>query len=209
MKKLIFAILSIAILLPTASMDAKSKLEKAREKALKERTKELKKGGWEPVGTKTLELCLEEHFAKLNDLGEDGHEVVGISNKSKSKNVGVQTALNNAVITYAQEAGSTLKGRVISDINSNGVDPAGEFENFYAAYERLVEKEIKGELRPSFTILKTNKDGTVEVRTFFIVEEGQARLARQRALENAMKESELAAKHADQLSDFVRRGFEE
>lgn len=209
MKKLIFALLSLAILLPTASMEAKTKLEKAREKALKEKVKEYKKGKWETTSTKTVELLLIEHYDKLNALGENGHEVVGVSNKSQSKNVGIQTANNNAVITYGQEAGSSLQGRVISDISANGVDTSAEFENFFAAYERLVEREIKDEMKHSFTIFHTNPDGTVEVRSFYIVEEEGARKARQRALEAAMKESEIAAQHADKLSKFVREGFQD
>ncbi len=133
----------------------------------------------------------------------------GIYASTKSKNTGKQAAINNAVITYAQEAGSTLKGRVISDLNANGVDPAGEFDNFYAAYERLVEKEIRGEMQPSYTIIRTNPDKTYEIRTYFIVSELAASRARMRALEEAMKASEAAQKHAAKISEFVKQGFDQ
>ena len=116
-------------------------------------------------------------------------------------------AINNAAIIYAQEAGSSLQGRVVSDINANGVDTDSEFENFYAAYERLVEREIRNELEPSYTIIRTNPDGTYEIRSYFIVEESAAAKARQRALEAAMKDSEIAQKHAEKISGFVREGF--
>ena len=84
---------------------------------------------------------LAQNFSALD---EDGVEIVGIASNFKSKNVGVQMAFNNAVVTYAQRAGGQVKGRVASDISGDGTDAEGEFEHFYAAYEREVEKEIKG-----------------------------------------------------------------
>lgn len=208
MKKLMFALLALLIALPF-SAEAKTTLEKARSKEYKTKLKEYKKGNWEILGSRTLEYSLANHYDKLNTLGDDAHEVEGISSRSKSKNVGKQAAINNAVITYAQEAGSTLQGRVISDISSNATDPEGEFDNFFAAYERLVEKEIRGEMEPSYTIIHDNGDGTFEVRTYFIVAESAAQKARMRALEDALKNSETAQKYAEQLSNFVKEGFQE
>lgn len=207
MKKVIYALLALAFLLPTYAGAENKQLEKARKKELNTKLKEFKKGGWEPLGSRTLEVSLASHYDRLNTLGEDGHEIEGIAT-SKSKNAGKQAAINNAVITYAQEAGSTLQGRVVSDINSNANDPDAEFDNLYAAYERLVEKEIRNEMEPSFTIYRQNPNGTIETRTYFIVAESAAAKARQRALEAAMKESGIAQKYADQLSGFVKEGFD-
>lgn len=209
MKKLIFCLLSLALLMPLYAGAENKALEKARKKELKTKLKEYKKGKWEILGSRTLEYSLAAHYDKLNTLGEDGHEVEGISTRSKSKNVGKQTAINNAVITYAQEAGSTLQGRVVSDLNANDADVAGEFANFYAAYERLVEKEIRNEMEPSYTIIHTNPDGTYEIRTYFIISESAASKARQRAVEEALKNSEAAQKYADKISGFVKESFQE
>lgn len=208
MKKLVYALLALAFILP-ATASAKTPLEKAREKAHKEKLKEYKKEGWKPLGSKTLELVLLEHYDRLGQLGVNGHEVEGVSTRTKSVNTGKQMAINNAVVTYGQEAGSTLQGRVVADMSASGVDTDAEFENFFAAYERLVEREIKGELQPSFTIMKDNGDGSYEIRTYFIVEESAAQKARLRALEEAMKNSQVAASHADQISNFVKQGFDE
>lgn len=208
MKKIIYALLALAFILPSVA-NAKTPLEKAREKAYKEKLKEYKKEGWKPLGSKTLELVLLEHYDKLAQLGSNGHEVEGISTRTQSINTGKQMAINNAVITYGQEAGSTLQGRVIADMSANGVDTSAEFENFMAAYERLVEKEIRGEMVPSYTIMKENSDGSVQIRTYFIIEENQAQKARLRALKQAMQDSKVAADHAEQISNFVRQGFDE
>lgn len=207
MKKLIIGLMAIMMLIPAYAVAVNKQLEGARKKELKTKMKEYKKGKWEVLGSRTLEFSLARHYDRLNELGEDGHEVEGISTRSKSKNTGKQAAINNAVITYAQEAGSSLQGRVVSDMNANGVNVDAEFDNFYAAYERLVEKEIRNEMEPSYTIIRTNPDGTYEIRTYFIVAESAAAKARLRALEEAFKESEAARKYSEKISDFVREGF--
>lgn len=207
MKKLIAALMAFMLVVPSYAAPDSKAVEKASKKELKTKLKEYKKGKWEILGSRTLDYSLARHYDRLNQMGEEGHEVEGIATKVKSKNVGKQMAINNAAITYAQEAGSTLQGRVVADMNANGVDTSGEFENFYAAYERLVEKEIRNELEPSYTIIRTNPDGTYEIRAYFIVAESSAAKARQRALAEAMKDSEQAQKHADKISGFVKEAF--
>lgn len=209
MRKIIMALMALMMIVPVYAGTANKALEKARNKELKTKLKEYKKGGWEILGSRTLEFALAKHYDRLNQLGDDGHEVEGISTKTKSKNTGKQMAINNAAITYAQEAGSTLQGRVVADMNANGADASGEFENFYAAYERLVEKEIRNELEPSYTVIRTNPDGTFEIRTYFIVEESAAQKARLRALEAALQDSEAAQKISEKIRGFVDEGFKE
>ena len=206
MKKIVMLMLAMAMLVPVYA-DRNKDLEKARKKELATKTKEYKKGKWEIMGSHTIDYALAKHYDRLNQLGDDAHEVEGISTATKSKNTGKQMAINNAAITYAQEAGSTLQGRVIADMQANGIDPSGEFDNFYAAYERLVEKEIKNDMDPTYTIIRSNPDGTYEVRTYFVVAEDAAAKARQRALQQALKDSEAAHKYADKISDFVNQKF--
>lgn len=200
----------LAFCLVAPVVDAQNKaLEKELKKEYKDRKKELKKGGWEIFGTsRSADVTLLKHFDKLNTLGDDAKEVVGIASKFKSKNVGKQMAVNNACLTYAQAAGSYVKGRVMSDMAGDGVDAEGEMDNFYAAYERLVEKEIRGEMEESYSIIRDNGDGTFELQTYFIVNESAASKARIRAMEEAAKESAAAQKYANQISEFVQEGFE-
>lgn len=209
MKKLIMFLMAICLLAP--HVDAQNKtLEKARKKEYKTKMKEYQKENWKLFGsTRSLDVALLTHYDKLNNLGEDGHEIVGIASKFKSKNVGKQMAINNACLTYAQQAGSQVKGRIVSDMAGDGIDADSEFDNFYAAYERLVEKEIKGEMKESYSIIRENRDGTFEMQVYFIVSESAASEARIRAMEAAAKESAAAQKYAKKVADFVREGFEE
>ena len=209
MKKIILLILAAIFMVPAVEAENKQ-LQKALKKEYKAKIKEYNKENWKLFGSsRTLEVALLQHYDKLNTLGEDAQEVVGIASRFKSKNVGYQQAINNACIKYAQQAGSHLKGRVVSDIAANGDDTSGEFDNFYAAYERLVEKEIKGEMSESYSIIRCidPKSGEYEIQTYFIVNESAAARARIRAMENALKESEAAQRYAQKVSDFVKEGF--
>ncbi len=208
MKKFIVFLMAVCLMVPAVSAQNKQ-LEKMREKEYKTKMKEYKKDNWKLFGSsRSLEVALLTHYEKLNKLGDNGMEVSGVATKFKSKNVGHQMAINSACITYAQQAGSHLQGRVISDMDGDGVDAEGEFDHFYAAYQRLVEKEIKGEMQESYSILHDNGDGTCEMQAFFIINESAASKARLRALENAARETEMAQKYAERVSDFVREAFD-
>lgn len=201
-------LLAIFMFMPVMTNAQNKALEKALKKEYKTKMKEYKKEGWKVFGTsRSLEVALLTHYDKLTTLGENGYEVVGICARYKSDNVGHQAAINNACNTYARNAGSAVKGRVVSDMASNGDDTSSEFDHFYAAYETLVEKEIKGELQESYSIYKTLGNGEKTMQTYFIVNEDAATKARIRAYENALKESEAAQKYADKVSQFVREGF--
>lgn len=211
MKKLVLFLIAIIMMVPCVEADAQSKaLIKERKKEYKAKMKEYKKEKWELFGSsRTLEVALLTHYDKLNSLGDDGHEVMGIAAKFQSKNVGKQMAINNACVTYAQEAGSHVKGRVVSDMAGDGIEVGAEFDHFYAAYERLVEKEIKGEMQESYAIIRELGKGYYEMQVYYIVSESAASKARIRALENAAKESAAAQAYANKVSDFVREGFQE
>lgn len=184
-------------------------LNKALKKERAAKMKEYKKGKWELFGSsRTLDVALLKHYNMLDVAGEDTQEIVGTCTKCKSKNVGKQMAVNNACIQYAAQAGSSLKGRIVADMVGDASDGVNEFDHFYGAYERLVQKEIKNEMKESFTIIRSNNDGTYEMMVFFIVSESAATKARIRAMENALKESEAAQKHAEAISKFVKEGFE-
>ena len=205
MKKIFTFILALCFILPSFAQNYSKMEEKAQKKELKEKMKEYKKKGFEIMGSRTMEVALVKHYAKLNEYGDNAAVFDGISTRTKSKNLGEQMALNNATLKYAQKAGSTVKGRVVSDSfgDGSGSDNEAEFEKFYAAYERLIEQKVKNVLEPSYSIIKDNGDGTYEIQSFFIVNEPEARIAREQALEGALKDSKLAAQYGEQIRSYV------
>lgn len=207
MNKAITFVLMFFIMTSTMGFaaDSNKELEKALRKERTQKIKELKKGKWELLGSaRTLDVALLKHYDKLNSLGDDAYEIVGLATNFKSKNVGKQMAANNACMTYAQLAGSSVKGRIASDMAANGTDSTGEFDHFYAAYERAVQKEIRNEMTESLALIRQLVDGNYEIQVFYIVNEDAASKSRQRALENAAKETALAQSHAEKIAEFVR-----
>ena len=215
MKKTIQIMLVIGMLFACPVVNAQNKaLNKALNKEYKLKKKEFEKGQWIIYGTsRSLDVALLKHYQKLNEQ-ENAFEIVGVATAFKSKNIGKQVALNNACNLYARQAGSHVKGRIVSDMANNADDVSAEFDHFYAAYESLVEKEIKGEMRESFTVIReTGKDkksgaAIYEMQTFYVIDEDAASEARIRAFENAMRESAAAQKHAEMVSKFINEGFE-
>jgi type II secretory pathway pseudopilin PulG len=191
------------------SKKAEKQLQKARDKQFKDQKKQFTKEGWKISGSaKTVDVALLEYYQKLNS-GENNYQIVGEVSACKSINVCKQAAFNNAVTEYANRASSSVKGRITSDMNLDQTSGSGEFDKLYAAYERLVQAEIKGVLQQSFSIVKEKPDGNREYKTFFVINEEAASKARIRAIENAAKETDIAQEYANKISDFVREGFEE
>lgn len=209
MRKLLVILLATLLVAPVENASAQ-KMSRAIKKEYKTKMKQLKKEKWELYGSsRTLDVTLAKYYQEL-DSKENVREIMGNAAKFKSKTVGHQSAINDACRTYAQQCGSIVKGRIDSDLASDGEDVNSEFDHFYAAFERLVEKEIQGELVEKFSLIREiDKDGPVyEMQTYFLVDEEAASKARIRAYEQAVKESEAAQKMATKIGDFVKAGFD-
>ena len=154
------------------------------------------------------DILVVQPGAGTDEDSEGKGEVVGLASVSdaKHKNLLKSTAEVNAFTTYARNSGMALKGFIGADMGATDSEKA-EFEHVYQAYEGLVEKEIKGELKPSFSVIRETSDNRLEMQVFFLVDEDAATKARIRAFENAAKESEVAQKYANKISDFIREGF--
>lgn len=184
-------------------------LKKQYSKMYKVKIKEYKKEGWKlDSSSKTLEVALLEHYKKLKD--SNYQEIVGITSNCRSINICRQAAYNNAIITYANLAVSTIKGRIISDANldASDVEANNEFDKFYAAYERIVRMEIQdGVLESSYNIKRKNGDLN-EYQVYFLVNEDKALQARKKAMQRALEETQLAQKYVNEISNFINKGIE-
>ncbi len=184
-------------------------LKKQYSKMYKVKIKEYKKEGWKlDSSSKTLEVALLEHYKKLKD--SNYQEIVGITSNCRSINICRQAAYNNAIITYANFAVSTIKGRIISDANldASDVEANNEFDKFYAAYERIVRMEIQnGVLESSYNIKRKNGDLN-EYQVYFLVNEDKALQARKKAMQRALEETQLAQKYANEISNFINKDIE-
>lgn len=196
-RRLILIVLTVLLTVPVF----------ARGAEYRKKYREYKRGGWELYGSSmTLKSALKEHCEALSREGV--WEVTGTAEGIRSESIARQAAWNSACISYVQQAGAFLRGRIDSD-NHAGAGTEAEFSHFYSAYETLLQKEIRGELRPSYTVVRHRPDGTCEMHSFFLVDEEAAARARIRALELAASESEAAQRIAARIREFVMEGFDE
>lgn len=208
MKKIIMMLMALCLMAPVAiaqdTLPALTpKQEKLCNKNAKARAKQLKKQGFSIMGSLPLEDALYRHLAKI-ELGATEQEGHGTS---KSKNTGRQMCLSSAMAEYASKEVSQIQGRTFMDVQGNEIDPTGDenFVRFYAAFERLTQKEIKGEMQESFTVMKQNPDGSYEFDMFMTIDPQKANARRQKALQDAVTESGLAQQYANQMSDFINK----
>jgi hypothetical protein len=168
----------------------------------------MKKEGWKVTGSSlTLEAAIMKHLRTINSDDKNKELITSVS-MCKSLNVCSAQALNNALVRYAENAGSYVRGRVVSDLFNNASgDVPEEFDKFYAAYERLVSAEIKGEVQFSAAFEKPNDSGRA-YQAWFVVNEEKAGQARMRAMQRAFEETQLAQQYANQVANFVQAGFE-
>jgi hypothetical protein len=190
-----------------AQAQSDKKYRKTMEKVYKAKTKELKKQKWVASGTSlTLDAAVMKHLRTLN-ANENNKEIIATVSMCQSLNVCKSAALNNALLEYAQSAGSYVRGRITSDMfNNSSADVPEEFDKFYAAYERLVSAEVKGELDFSLALERPNGDGK-SYQAWYIVDEDKAMQARLRAMRRAAEETRLAQEYANQVSQFVQEAF--
>ncbi|MDE5902775.1 MAG: hypothetical protein K2H21_06115 [Muribaculaceae bacterium] len=208
MNRFIILIFMLMLIMPVADADNKQ-LQEAIGKELKTKMKEFKRGKWELFGSdRTLEAALQQHYATLNALGDDGREYIGIVSRFKSKSIGHRMAVNNVCFVYAQRAASYLKSCMKSELTAEGSDVEAEFEHFYSSYEQHVEREFKGILQESFSIIRCiGRNDEYEMQSFFIVNEADATRLRVCAIQDALTESEAVQQHAQRISEFVKEGL--
>ena len=202
MKKL-FLTAMVALTFVAAISAANSKQEKEAKKYAKKQAKEMAMQGWKTDGMYTL----EEAFYKFRmELTSDScnRELTGNvlgETTCRTLNQAKQWAMINAANEYAKESEMMLRSRIVGEIGAS-IEGAS-IDQFYEAYEALVQKEIKGDLKIKVGIYREKKDGSIEYRAFYIINEPRAASMRQRALMNAIDESNMLKEHAKELSDFV------
>lgn len=206
MKKVISALLLMVMVVIGVSAQPKN-TDKHLWKTAKKTAKELASEGWKVDDSMPLENLLFEHYKKLAD--KNNQQLIGsvVGNTSvQTLNQGQQWANTMVCISYAKQAGQTVRGRIAAEVGA-GVNGGPSADSFYEGYESKVEKEIQGELKRSFSLYREKRGGGIDYRTYYIVNEEDAHKARIRAMQMAMEESEFARANAERISDFVKEAF--
>ena len=199
----VFGAITCALILNACA--STSLLEKAEARQGKVVLDDLKKGGWEMNDiSRSMELAVLKHQEKLKD---PKNQPVSATVTCKIMSNCDLVARTEASRKYAQQAASFLRERIVGDNHLDQGDLGSEFAKLYSGYEILVQKEINGEVIPSFDVVRRGQNGVNEYKAFFIINEERASAARIKALELAFKETEAAQKYANQIAEFVKEGF--
>ena len=199
MKKL-FSIL-IATIVAFSPVYAQTKKDaKTAKKEAKLAAKDLQREGYKLLELGDLQIQLEDYLLKAKS-GQK--QIVGTAEGCMSLNLAKTTALNNAINEYATMSGGMVKGRITSNTSSiNGQ----QVDDIVAAYERLVLKEIKGEIQTCVTLVKETKK-KFDVRVYCLVDYDAAHAARMKAMRLALEELELTQKYGTEVSNWIDEGL--
>lgn len=196
-----FAILMVAALVALAPAQAQSKKEArdARKDAYAA-TRTLRLEGYRTLELGSMQKLLEKYFLKVN---AGCGQIIGTADDCMTTNLAKVTALSNAASEYAMLAGGNVRGRIVTSTSSL---TGQQLDNVVASFERLVAKEIRGELVPYVTAVRDRR-GSVSARVYCIVDVDAAHKARRRAMEIALEEQSLAEQYGTQVSDWIDDGF--
>lgn len=211
MKTLLNLIMALAIVALPMSIAARNddgtytkkemqRFEKDAQKQAKNMAKQLKKEGWKLNGSGDMQLMLERHMLKLAEFGGKGTEFVGNANDIKNLNSASRMARMAASTAYAEQSQMALKERIDG---SDVILDSDQRQTLIAGYEARVAKELNGEITRSVELYKQNKNGTFDVRAFYVVDEEAARATKLRALRAEAEYMKLSTNIADQISKFV------
>lgn len=199
MKRVFIAFaLSVLTLGPVAAQTKKETRTARKEAVAAART--LRREGYKPLELGNLETKLEAYFLKLY---AGCTQVVGTADNCMSTNLAQVTALSNAANEYAMLSGGEIRGRITSSTSSL---TGQQLDNLVSSFERLVRKDIRGELVPYVTAVRDRK-GRVSARTYCIVDVDAASRLRRQALELALEEQSLAETYGSMVSEWIGEGF--
>ena len=191
----------IAALLALAPVFGQNRADlKSAKKDAASAAKMLKREGFKPVELGDIKTRLEKYFIKVN---AGCTQVIGVADNCMSTNLAQVTALSNAATQYAMLAGGDVRGRIVSSTTSL---TGQQVDNIVSSFERLVEKDIRGELVPYVTAVREKK-GRITARVYCIVDMDAAAQLRRRALEIALEEQSLAERYGSMVSNWIDEGF--
>ncbi|MCM1336823.1 MAG: hypothetical protein NC187_04040 [Candidatus Amulumruptor caecigallinarius] len=198
MKKILtlFTLLALLIAGGQTTISAQSltkQQEKAIQKDVKKRTKELKKANWEPLAsTQTMEYALLSYRTYIEADPVNRIPVIGIALGQNNK-IGRDNAMHAGITNYAARAKAQVVGKLKSVASSDANKASQEeIDRFGEAYESAVNAKLSSLVREHFALVRVpKKEGTKEYNVFMSIDETAARKAREEAARAAKEQASL------------------
>lgn len=200
MKRLLLIALAATVAAGPLCGQTRDERRTARKEAVSA-ARELRRGGFKSLELGDLTLRLEKYFLKV---GSGCQQVIGVAEDCMSTNLAQLTAFSNAAGQYAMLSGGEVRGRIVSSATSL---TGQQVDSIVSSFERIVQKDIRDELVPFVTAVRERR-GRTTIRLYCIVDLDAAHRLRQRALEQALVEAELAQKYGSMVSAWIDEGFQ-
>ena len=197
-KTLTLMAICLLMVLPTQAQTRRD--ERAARKEAAAAAKQLKRDGYRSLELGNMETRLEKYFLKVQ---AGCSQVIGTADDCLSTNLAQVTALANAANGYAMLSGGEVRARIVSTASSLS---GQQVDDIVSSFERLVAKDIRGELVPYVTAVR-EKRGHISARVYCIVDLDAASRLRRQALEIALEEQSLATTYGSRISEWVNEGF--
>lgn len=198
-KKLVLTMITALVAIAPVCGQTRRELNSIRKEA-SSAARTLKREGFKPIELGNIQSRLEKYFLKVNS---GCAQVIGVADNCMSTNLAQVTALANAANQYAMLAGGDVRGRILTSTSSL---TGQQVDNIVSSFERLVEKDIRGELVPYVTAVREKK-GLITARAYCIIDLDSAYQLRRRALEIALEEQSLAEQYGSMVSGWIDEGF--
>lgn len=200
MKKLmIIAAAALVALAPLYAETSKKDIANARKEAATA-AKRLHREGYKTVELGDVETRLEKFFLKTY---AGCTQVVGTAEKCVTSNLAQLTAVNNAANMYALNAGGVVRGRIVSSTSSL---TGTQIDELVSSFERIIQKEIRGEL-VQYVIAVKEKKGVYAARAYCLVDPQASIRVKRLAIEAALEEQALSQQYGSLISDWIDEGF--
>ncbi|MCM1031192.1 MAG: hypothetical protein NC410_07135 [Oscillibacter sp.] len=198
--KTVMYVLAVVMLSLVCNMDVQAQSKKEVKQA-KIRTKELMKEGWKVEGSSTLQNAI----ARVESQRGTKEILIGSTYGSKKLNLAKAKARNNAINEYAEYGKSMVKGRINTELQDISEEEA---DNFVEAFERMVVRELEGEISVPEVVLYRGESGNYDVQCFFLIDENRAAKMRANAMKKALEEANIAHEYGNKISNFIKEGFD-
>lgn len=165
---------------------------KAIEKDTKNRCKELKKAGWEPLASAaTMEYSMNKYRKYIESNGENVIAITGIA-LGQNQKIGRESAVHSGIASYANRAAAQITGKLKSVMSTDAQNMSQEeIDKFGAAYEQAVNEKLPALVKEHFVLVRQDKNGMKEFNVFMSLNEKAAMDVRLEAARQAKELTQL------------------
>ncbi|MCC8088407.1 MAG: hypothetical protein LIO79_03965 [Rikenellaceae bacterium] len=163
------------------------------------------KEGWQIAQSSLpIDAALARHYDRIYN-NDNMIELVGTTVNAKTLRLGADGTSANAISNYAKNVSSSILGKIEAKGAIDQVTGA-QRDFLHSNYSIEIEKLIIRDIEPSFTVVKKNKkSGTMEYETYYVLDENKAKLTREEAMINTLRNANAPTELTQEIREIIRQ----